>query len=620
MNKKLLILLVLFFNVYLFQAQCAYPAAATSVGTYTFCVDGSSTTFNTANVRAGQYALVNVVSGFNYTFSVGDINNGVETENLTLFDAATDAFLVGGFNSGSNSAVVTWTSTFTGQIKILFSRGLCTNSAGSNGRITLLLNSVGNNIDDQTTFGTGNWIGHVYNWTDGFPPGGGSPASPASTNPFSASNYVGYYNVGTESFNENFGGDNVCFPVLSNGANRTNINTQTFAVRYRMRSTKAGCFLMNVNGDDGVRVYIDGVLVFDQWKEQGNTAYCNSLVNLTATSEIVLDYYENLGQNVLGFSLTPFDGSSNSISTANVRVCSGTSPGLINATTLGGCSAINSRYQWQISNDDSTFNDVTGATAEDYTPPTITLAAGETNNVRFFRRILRPFTINGGSCPFNSNSISVTTSRSIPAQPTTIVGSTTQCANTTATFTIAAVPNAVNYIWTIDGTPSGWAITQATDGLSASVVFSASASATGTIRVIASNGCGSSQARTLSITVTVTSSPSGVATQTFCASAMPTIANLSAVGTTIRWYSAPSGGTQLVSTTPLLNGAIYYATQTVNGCESFTRLAVNVNVNSLPLTGVTICVGGSGLLSSSASCAIQVPFKVRREQGEPLIL
>jgi hypothetical protein len=30
-----------------------------------------------------------------------------------------------------------------------------------------------------------------------------------------------------------------------------------------MRSTRAaGCYLLNVNGDDGIRVYVDGVLVF----------------------------------------------------------------------------------------------------------------------------------------------------------------------------------------------------------------------------------------------------------------------------------------------------------------------------------------------------------------------
>jgi hypothetical protein len=99
MNKKLLILLVLFFNVYIFQAQCAYPAAATSVGTYTFCVDNATTTIITANVTAGQYALVNVVKGFSYTFSVGDINNGSEQENLTLFNASNDlAFTPSGYN------------------------------------------------------------------------------------------------------------------------------------------------------------------------------------------------------------------------------------------------------------------------------------------------------------------------------------------------------------------------------------------------------------------------------------------------------------------------------------------------------------------------------------------
>jgi hypothetical protein len=67
MNKKLLILLVLFFNFYLSHAQCAYTGTPlSSVGTYTFCLDNGNT-ITTANLKSGQYALC-VVQGFGYGF------------------------------------------------------------------------------------------------------------------------------------------------------------------------------------------------------------------------------------------------------------------------------------------------------------------------------------------------------------------------------------------------------------------------------------------------------------------------------------------------------------------------------------------------------------------------
>ena len=74
--------------------------------------------------------------------------------------------------------------------------------------------------------------------------------------------------------------------------------------------------------------------------------------------------------------------------------------------------------------------------------------------------------------------------------------------------------------------------------------------------------------------------PTGSANQTLCSGA--TLAQLSASGTGVLWYTSPSGGTPLASNTPLVNGSTYYATQTVNGLESTSRLAVTVTLNSIP--------------------------------------
>ena len=499
MNKKLLILLVLFFNFYLSHAQCAYTGAPlSSVGTYTFCLDNGNT-ITTANLKSGQYALVNVVQGFRYSFAVGNVFSGGVDENLTILNAADNANLgAAGFATGNNGASITnWTSTLSGQIKVILSRGACVNDNVIGGSLTLTLLAVGNTQDDQTTFGTNQWVGHVYNHTDGPPPGGTvSPASPSTTtSPFLSANYVGYYNIATETINEGFGGNTVCFPVVSNGTIRTNIYTELFSIRYRMRSTRAaGCYILNVNGDDGVRVYVDGVLVFTKWFQQGNTSYCNNLITLNGNSDIILDYYEHQGGNVVGFSLTPFDGSTNTItSSTDVRVCSNTASA-ITASDLGSCTGganggTSSVYQWQSSSDNINFVDISGATARNYTVPGVPVAAAAANNVRYFRRSFRPSVSNGAGCVFNSNVVTVTTSGAATVAPVGVVGSQNQCKTSSGTFSVTPVTNAVSYIWST--TATGWTVTPTSNGSSATVSFNATA-ASGDLLVSATNGCGTS--------------------------------------------------------------------------------------------------------------------------------
>ena len=59
----------------------------------------------------------------------------------------------------------------------------------------------------------------------------------------------------------------------------------------------------------------------------------------------------------------------------------------------------------------------------------------------------------------------------------------------------------------------------------------------------------------------------------------PTVASLNtASGSNIKWYSAATGGTLYTGTEALVNGQHYYASQTVNGRESTTRLDVTATV------------------------------------------
>ncbi|MGD0755428.1 MAG: hypothetical protein ABR927_10255, partial [Bacteroidales bacterium] len=82
----------------------------------------------------------------------------------------------------------------------------------------------------------------------------------------------------------------------------------------------------------------------------------------------------------------------------------------------------------------------------------------------------------------------------------------------------------------------------------------------------------------VTVTVTDPAAPTGSSPQSFCSVTSPTLASIVITGTLIKWYAASSGGSALPNTTPLVTGTTYYASQTISGCESDTRLAVAVTV------------------------------------------
>nr|WP_322624769.1 GEVED domain-containing protein [uncultured Flavobacterium sp.] len=94
---------------------------------------------------------------------------------------------------------------------------------------------------------------------------------------------------------------------------------------------------------------------------------------------------------------------------------------------------------------------------------------------------------------------------------------------------------------------------------------------------------------TATVTVNSVAAPVVPATLTVCVGA--TVAQLTATGENIQWYTAQTGG-QPLATTALLESRTYYATQTVNGCTNVTRAAVAVTVNVVEvseLDDVTAC-------------------------------
>nr|WP_254598230.1 T9SS sorting signal type C domain-containing protein [Flavobacterium sp. 7E] len=365
-----------------------------------------------------------------------------------------------------------------------------------------------------------------------------------------------------------------------------------------MRSTRAaGCYFLNVNGDDGVRVYVDGVLVFNKWKQQANTSYCNNLIYLNGNSDIVLDYYEHQVGNVVGFSLTPFDGSSNIItSSADVQVCTGTSPGLIDGASFGNCAGgTNTIYQWQVSTDNINFTNISGANSEDYAPATITTTS---NDVKYYRRVLKASASNASSCSFNSNVVKVTVSPSRPNGPGSITGSQSVCKTTSSTYSIAAVANASSYLWSTSQT--GWTITPAADGLSVSIAFSASATS-GNLIVSASNGCGTSYSNsTLNIQLgDLPTSATISGTTTVCVGASQpkiTFTNPQSYGVSIT-YNINGGTNNVVYVNA--NSSINYTSVSTANAGTFVYNLVSVT-NGVGFTNCSTALAASATVTVGA--------------------
>jgi len=120
------------------------------------------------------------------------------------------------------------------------------------------------------------------------------------------------------------------------------------------------------------------------------------------------------------------------------------------------------------------------------------------------------------------------------------------------------------------------------------VVASTTPLTTGTyygVLVDATSGCESSVR--LAVAVEVNDAPTPTTndtTQDFCLTTNPTVASIQVNETGVIWYDAPTGGTIVASTTPLVSGTTYYGVlvDPTSGCESSIRLAVSVQVNDAP--------------------------------------
>ena len=95
------------------------------------------------------------------------------------------------------------------------------------------------------------------------------------------------------------------------------------------------------------------------------------------------------------------------------------------------------------------------------------------------------------------------------------------------------------------------------------------------------DGCESQLRFEVTVDILTPQAPSGETLQSTCD--LASIKDLEIEGTQIQWYSSSSSAIALDPQTQLTDGQTYYASQTINGCESQNRLAVTVDLFSCAL-------------------------------------
>jgi hypothetical protein len=186
----------------------------------------------------------------------------------------------------------------------------------------------------------------------------------------------------------------------------------------------------------------------------------------------------------------------------------------------------------------------------------------------------------------NSSCLLPCTSCNPPSQPGTISGVTSYCGSVSQTYTIAAVPTATSYTWTL---PSGWSGTSTTNSITVTTAGSG-----GTISVTANNSCGNSTARTLSVAGNTAPSTPGnlIGNTTVCQGSSQNYSVGTVNGATSYIWTLPSGwtGTSTTNNITVVAGAAggSVSVVAVNACGNSSPRTVTVTVSPVPSSPGTV--------------------------------
>ena len=125
-----------------------------------------------------------------------------------------------------------------------------------------------------------------------------------------------------------------------------------------------------------------------------------------------------------------------------------------------------------------------------------------------------------------------------------------------------------NYAWT---GPNGFTSAEQNPSI---LKVNASNEGTYSCAITGTGGC--DDTITTMVVINTTNGPSAISQQLFCVDQNATLSTIEITGQNIKWYNSPTESSVLPNTTLILNDTNYYASQTINGCES-SRISINTH-------------------------------------------
>lgn len=207
-------------------------------------------------------------------------------------------------------------------------------------------------------------------------------------NTFNTTNYLGYFDVSTLNFSENFSA------VSLNGCDLPEDN---FSVRFRREETfTCGAYDITLTGDDQVKLYLDGVQLTNGY----TSSYSGNVFLDAGNHRFDIEYYVETGTKNVDFTITATGAtSSGGVIGYGQDICSASldPPPFQSLADAGYCSgSATYHWQWSTSPTGPTWNDIPGADQATYDPPVLT------PGVYYYRRMYTD-----GSIPVFSNVLEV---------------------------------------------------------------------------------------------------------------------------------------------------------------------------------------------------------------------
>jgi PA14 domain len=91
----------------------------------------------------------------------------------------------------------------------------------------------------------------------------------------------------------------------SAGPTGVGVGTDNFSARWvKTQNFAAGSHTFTATADDGIRVYLDGTLIIDQWRDQSPTTYTVTRQVTAGNHQVRMEYYENAGGAVASLAIS----------------------------------------------------------------------------------------------------------------------------------------------------------------------------------------------------------------------------------------------------------------------------------------------------------------------------